>query len=276
MLETIYMGKAEPGFNKDCVEVVTTMPEASSSLGKIVLFNGTTSESYTNGYIYKALDVVQTPAVPQSLTVTQTAGEDLGTITTNIGVFKSAIGNDVTHTYVFSCIGKPRIISVEKMNGGMFSDSFTRDTTHDAAQLHKFGWVNESNNWFFTNTETPDETTVFYLGDADEIGTATTTNSGWIYISTTARQTTGMGIWVIGVNEVPVELSDYGIYCSSVGLIGDKLSVAYVKAVAQVSNSAWQRVTVQPLDLTQVSGYDATKNQTLKNSAGTIAWIDNV
>lgn len=41
---------------------------------------------------------------------------------------------------------------------------------------------------------------------------------------------------------------------------------------------SWSQVDVQPSVeevLTQVSGYDATKNQTLKNTAGVISWVDD-
>lgn len=41
-----------------------------------------------------------------------------------------------------------------------------------------------------------------------------------------------------------------------------------------VTGGTWTRVNVQPLDLTGVTGYDATKTQVLKNVQGTLTWVD--
>lgn len=48
----------------------------------------------------------------------------------------------------------------------------------------------------------------------------------------------------------------------------------YTPESTEVQNPSWNRVDVQPLDLTGVSGYDATKTQVLKNVQGVLTWVD--
>lgn len=54
------------------------------------------------------------------------------------------------------------------------------------------------------------------------------------------------------------------VYCSE----------SYTPESKVVQNPSWDRVNVQPLDLTGVSGYDATKTQVLKNVQGVLTWVD--
>lgn len=50
--------------------------------------------------------------------------------------------------------------------------------------------------------------------------------------------------------------------------------VEYTPGGAYIQNGHWERIDVQPLDLTGITGYDATKTQVLKNVQGTISWVD--
>lgn len=278
MTEVVYMGLAEPDGNGsgNCIEVVSSMP--SVSVGKFVLYNGTTTSSYTNGYIYKGVNVVQTPYSPESLTVTQTDGITIGDITTDLAVFKSAMNPDRTFTFTFSCVGRPLQISLNKFENGFKFLTLTRDTVFDNTRLHIYSWVDGSNNYYFTTTEVPTSDTIFYVGSTDDVSQPTNVNSGWEYLATNTRRTNDpFGMWRIGSSDEEISLSDYGIYSSSRGVTGDVLSVAYSKEVLQVANDQWVRVDVQPLDLSQVSGYDATKNQTLTHdNTGAIAWTDTI
>jgi len=51
--------------------------------------------------------------------------------------------------------------------------------------------------------------------------------------------------------------------------------VAFTNTITIVSESySWGRINVQPLDLTQVTGYDATKLQALEHDTTGIKWVD--
>lgn len=51
--------------------------------------------------------------------------------------------------------------------------------------------------------------------------------------------------------------------------------VTYTPADTYVQNGAWSQINVEP-DLTSITGYDATKTQTLKNVTGTLTWVDDL
>lgn len=249
----------------------------SATIGDIIQYKGTTNENYTNGYFYKYTQETVSESTEEHIEVNQTAGVTMGEFTTNVSVFKHQLQPDRNFTFTFSKVGKPKEISVWKMIGGMEFTSFTRDTVYDNSRLHQYSWVDGNNNFYFTNTEIPNANTKFYPSSSNDVASPDSTPSAWEYISTTTRRTDDpWGMWMIGGDDTPIELSDYGIYSSSAGVVGCVLSVAYFQQADAVYNTYWKRIDVQPIDLTKITGYNSSNNQILKNTQGTISWVDEL
>jgi len=249
---------------------------ANTEVGTIIQYTGETNESFTNGYFYKYTQELVSPAATEHIEVTQTAGVTMGEFDTDVNVFKSAMNPDRNFTFTFSKVGKPKDISVYKFSGGMAFDTFTRDTVYDNSRLHYYSWIDGENNFFFTNTEIPNADTKFYPSSSSDITVPDSTPTAWEYISTSSRRTDDpWGMWMIGGDDTPIELSDYGIYSSSSGVTGCVLNVAYFKQADAVYNKYWARINVQP-DLTSITGYNASNNQILKNLQGTLTWVDEL
>jgi len=227
---------------------VSTLPTITSDiLGSIKQYIGTTNSNYTKGYFYEAQSVLTNTPQEESLTVTQTAGVTMGEFTTNASVFKHQLQPDRDFVFTFSKVGKPKEISVWKMIGGMEFSSFTRDTVYDNSRLHQYSWVDGSNNFYFTNTEIPNTNTKFYPSSSGDITVPDSTPSDWEYISTSTRRTDDpWGMWMIGGDETPIELSDYGIYSSSSGVTGCVLSVDYKQQIYPIYDNRWVNINVQP------------------------------
>ena len=84
------------------IHSVETMPTASADyLDEIVMFQGTTTSTYTNGYIYKC--VTTGTVTPSSATASQTSGSSLSDVTVDVATFESQL--DTTGSYVFTFDG---------------------------------------------------------------------------------------------------------------------------------------------------------------------------
>lgn len=227
-------------------DLFTSMPE-TYELNKPIQYMGETNSNFTHGYFYEYKRNTVSEAVTEHIDVTQTAGVTMGEFTTDVNVFKSAMNPDRNFTFTFSKVGKPKEISVWKMSGGMAFDTFTRDTVYDNSRLHYYSWVDGENNFYFTNTEIPNASTKFYPSSSSDITIPDSNYSAWEYISTTSRRTDDpWGMWMIGGDETPIELSDYGIYSSSAGVTGCILSVAYYQPADAVYSYGWEQINVQP------------------------------
>ena len=59
-------------------------------------------------------------------------------------------------------------------------------------------------------------------------------------------------------------------------MAGNVQKVLIVDEIDNTKGGCVQRVKVEnAIDLTQVTGYDVTKTQTLKNVEGTLTWVDD-
>lgn len=268
----IALDKAQASNGIRATETMDTPTKA-----EIVQYIGNTDANYTHGYFYESTYDVITASVSEDLVVSQTAGVTMGDFTTNVSVFKHEMQPDRTFTFIFSKVGKPKEISVWKMIGGMSFKTLTRDTVYDNSRLHYYGWLDGENNFFFTGTEIPNANTKFYPASIDDTTVPDSTPTDWEYVSTTTRRSDDpWGMWIIGGDDTPIELSDYGIYSSSSGVTGCVLEVTYTKPVAGVNAYGWHQLNVQPaFNLANIKDYDATKNQTLNNIQGVFTWIDN-
>lgn len=102
-------------------------------------------------------------------------------------------------------------------------------------------------------------------------------NSNW-YIHYSFDLSTVIGVWwaywgYIDSHSITncFTVSTTGSYTGSDNIF---FTGTYTPASQSVSGGTWTRVDVQPLDLTGVTGYDATKTQVLKNVQGTLTWVD--
>lgn len=248
----------------------TTMPTSSEeNVGDIIEYTGVTDSSYTNGYFYKSTKVTVSEATTESLVATQTGFPtangsiwSMGDIEVDLPVFKSALNPTSSASYTFSYVGYPSVIVVSD-NGQ--TKTLNRDNVFDNNQQHIYSWVDEANNYYFTNTQAPLAITVFYTGSLDNLGTPTNTDSGFVYQSTTTRFTTGSGIWVLGDGDTPLGLSDYGLYSQSNGYIGVVITATYTPQADAVYSYTWQQINVQPRDNVSIQTLQQNVTNTSNN-----------
>lgn len=250
------------------VEQKSVMPTAdSSNVNKIVEYIGSNG-TYTNGYFYKNINT----EVQESITATQTDNViPLGTITLNNNTLKSQL-NAGTHEFVY----RPYDTVLNFMNLTAFppvSYQVTRDSTFDRQPMipnapKLYSWVDNSNNFYVTDTLQPNALTKLYLLD---IQTNDLTDTGATFISSnTPSQIEGRWTKKEGDVYTDVEISDYGIYLTSAGLPGNTIQVNYIQA----SNTyAWTRINVQPD--TDISMKQNITDNTLITSNKTVAGAVN-
>lgn len=258
----------------------STMPTASAdNEGQIVQFTGAT-DTYTNGYFYKCTAIPTDP----SATISQTVGSGLTDLAVDLDTFiaqeqpsgdesvsfvASVVSGSITATTTFpftiTCVdpegfisalqtitSQPRDWIIEQMNGG---NKFSYNDSNQSGEIE--GWA--AGYWL------PD-------GTFEQYFTFDPTLSG--YCEFGCNYTEGSTAWK--KDNQTVNISAYGITFTGTPANNDTLTVVY--NAGTVSGYDWTRTDVQPSVekvLTQVSGYDATKNQTLKNTAGVISWVDD-
>ena len=86
--------------------VVTSVPTATSeNVGTVILYNGTTTQTYTHGSYYKN---IATKAVGTAI-ITQSVGEGLSNLVVNVSVFENKI--NTTGTYLFTFNGEKWLLN---------------------------------------------------------------------------------------------------------------------------------------------------------------------
>lgn len=264
----------------EAVPQYTTMPTASAdNEGQIIQFTGAT-DTYTNGYFYKCTATYTDP----SATISQTAGSGLTDLAVDLDTFiaqeqpsgdesvsfvASIVSSSITVTtgsqFTITCFDPEGFISalqtitgqsrdwiIEQMNNG---NSFSYDDSHPSGEIE--GWA--AGYWI------PD-------GTFEQYFTFDPTLSG--ICTFTCNYTEGSIAWK--KDNQPVNISAYGITFTGTPANNDALTVVY--NAGTVSGYDWSRTDVQPSvkqGLTQVSGFDATKTQTLKNVNGVLSWVDD-
>lgn len=253
--------------NKQDIMQYSTIPTASSSLvNKIVEYTGTTDSTYTNGYFYQCTDT----STQESITATQTDNVvTLGTINVNANTFKSKVLNAGTYEFIFKGYNT-KLVYMNITSFPPVTYNVTRDNTFDRIPMipgasGMYSWIDDSNNFYVTDTINPSSGTKLYAYD---IRTEETTDTGANFISSnTPSQIDGR--WYLNENDIhtPVELSEYGIYLTSSGLPGNTIQVNYVAANTSYS---WLQKNVQPAGQGGVNWGDITgtlSNQTDLNTA---------
>jgi len=248
------------------------------SVGTILQYIGVTDANYTNGYFYKNNAVI----TPSSATVSQTSGSGLSDLAVNLATFEaeeqpSGSGNTVFE-YVDSRV--PGSISYVPENTWAFTLDADSIISAIDAQLGSHYVDN-----FIDGYITTEDTQVYYFYSHTDTGTIPVDITSYITVTnvgsyTPSSQTTIASVSAItrGTGDISwqksgsdVDIADYGITYTGTPVANDEITVVYT---AISYTGGWEQTNVQPLDLTGVTGYDATKTQVLKNIQGTLTWVD--
>lgn len=147
-------------------------------------------------------------------------------------------------------------------------------------------------SYVISNTS-PDDISITCT-DADGLVNAINTRTGWgiSYVKEMLTINNGLEllydfdnnvITYLSLNGIgTLDSSEYAYFTVSatgggyVGEISVTASITtFTDASTEIQNGHWEQINVQPLDLTSITGYDATKTQTLKNVQGTLTWVDD-
>lgn len=232
----------------------STMPTASSSnVGEIAQFDGTTTETYTNGYFYKSTATYTDP----SATISQTAGSGLTDLAVNVDTFvaeEQPSGDESVSFVANVTTDVTEVVEATIPTADYIFDSATyvakvKSTWSDPTAQDEYGFgikylvydgQEQQDGWGLCyNADGSGQ--VASLIDPAEWGLTVInqpSSYGYIKISTMKGSTT----WTKSGNTV--DLSAYGISYSGTPVDDDTLTVVYTAPV--VSGYAWEQINVQP------------------------------
>ena len=136
-----------------------------------------------------------------------------------------------------------------------------------------------------TQTEGPTQTTIT-ITDADAFINMLVAKTGWTRTDVVFNLQNGSNIFRYRANNNRIywenvgsgwDYNDFSSFLtfSPMPASGNTyFTVAYTPEVITITNGHWERVDVQP-NLESISGYDASKTQTLKNVQGVLTWVDD-
>lgn len=287
----------------DAIQVTALPTAGADEFGKVYQFIGTTDANYTHGYFYECVSDGQTPATYSwtAVQVQASSGGGLPSQTGNSGKFLTTDGTDASWS------DKP---FVNKATGslslGIFTNNDTSDNTcnNNSVALGTGITATGSNSvaiGTFAIRATSTEaialgSQALATGDRSVSlgGRAQASNSGSVAIGNSAQATGAYSIQISSATawnprtnsdantfKVGNYNGNYEMMSANGTIPTDRFTTTpsadgtYVPNLSIASGTP-TRSWASLLDiLSSVSGYDATKTQTLKNVAGTLTWVDD-
>ena len=232
--------------NADELYVVTSTANRTVTVTQIDTDGAVDSVNGKTGHV--VLDASDVGAVPQYETMPTASESNAGTL----AQFKGTTDATYTHGYIYECVATPVYDSTVEFNPATLSSTTAACSGSDFAALVA-RWGTGAIDTIIKGTLTYDESgeLLVFVGQDD---TDTTVCTFQLYVQ---------------------DYVDAGF--TFTGTFQDGDVIAFTCTIEETGATyAWVRQDVQPTVqevLTSVTGYDATKTQTLKNITGTLTWV---